>query len=421
MNPHHKLRSTLHVQTISHWAPICVGPYSQANTLRSGIIFLAGQIGLVPATMKLVEGGWAKELSQCWKNAASVLDALEGSLKDVLGGVVYICSDIVGGGSESEIWELAQRISRETIKQNGGITAGQIDQRTLNNVEQYGGYEDYETWKEMTASNQSANDGDMNDNDNDDVPLLMVALPQMPKGAVSEVELVCATNKATECLDMENFYSWSLNSSEAKNDDCSSEQTIPTQKGWEMSYGNLNEEKHGPVCNHKENIEIEAVARSIGKGCSVISNVVAYFQTEAPGRAPKCVPLNLISLLQDMMNSGINSIEGKSQLDISSTLHIRLFYVNSSAHDCGFDASALQCALQSVITWKWKSGSAKNMMDVNHLPACSVVPVSAIFMSPVSSSQTVRDKSILLGMQIIAFDLIHLQTEMWLHSNRTYN
>jgi len=74
-NLHHKLRSTLHVQSVSHWAPICVGPYSQANTVRSGVIFMAGQIGLNPGTMTLVEGGWKNELRQSWKNAASVLDA----------------------------------------------------------------------------------------------------------------------------------------------------------------------------------------------------------------------------------------------------------------------------------------------------------------------------------------------------------
>ena len=46
------LRRTLHVQSISEWAPACIGPYSQA-TLQSGLLCMAGQIPLQPATMEV--------------------------------------------------------------------------------------------------------------------------------------------------------------------------------------------------------------------------------------------------------------------------------------------------------------------------------------------------------------------------------
>lgn len=42
----------LHVQSVSHWAPANIGPYSQAKTL-DGAVLLAGQIGLVPLAMAL--------------------------------------------------------------------------------------------------------------------------------------------------------------------------------------------------------------------------------------------------------------------------------------------------------------------------------------------------------------------------------
>lgn len=43
----------LHVRSISSWAPVCIGPYCQANTLGpgGGIALIAGQIGLQPASM----------------------------------------------------------------------------------------------------------------------------------------------------------------------------------------------------------------------------------------------------------------------------------------------------------------------------------------------------------------------------------
>jgi diphthine-ammonia ligase len=44
----------LHVQGRSHWAPANIGPYSQYGC-ASGQVMMAGQIGLVPATMKLRE------------------------------------------------------------------------------------------------------------------------------------------------------------------------------------------------------------------------------------------------------------------------------------------------------------------------------------------------------------------------------
>ena len=89
-----RLRDVLHVQSISHWAPVCVGPYSQVNTLRSGLHFLAGQIGLIPCTMNL-HPTWELQLEQCWQNIASVLDALNGgSLKHLFSGLIYVSREV---------------------------------------------------------------------------------------------------------------------------------------------------------------------------------------------------------------------------------------------------------------------------------------------------------------------------------------
>merc|ERR1719203_1564672 len=62
-NKNHSLRKTLHVQSISHWAPVCIGPYSQANVLRSSLVFMAGMIGLVPQSMSLIKPAPSSGLS----------------------------------------------------------------------------------------------------------------------------------------------------------------------------------------------------------------------------------------------------------------------------------------------------------------------------------------------------------------------
>ncbi|XP_062502615.1 uncharacterized protein LOC134179699 [Corticium candelabrum] len=46
-------KKAMHVQSISHWAPANIGPYSQAVQLGE-IVFAAGQIALIPASMVLV-------------------------------------------------------------------------------------------------------------------------------------------------------------------------------------------------------------------------------------------------------------------------------------------------------------------------------------------------------------------------------
>ena len=54
-------RGVLHVQSISSWAPCCIGPYSQA-TWWGSLLHMAGQIGLHPPSMQLVPGGFRSQL-----------------------------------------------------------------------------------------------------------------------------------------------------------------------------------------------------------------------------------------------------------------------------------------------------------------------------------------------------------------------
>jgi 2-iminobutanoate/2-iminopropanoate deaminase len=53
-------------------APAAIGPYSQA-ILAGNTLYLAGQIGLVPATGELVAGGIREETRQVMENLGAVL------------------------------------------------------------------------------------------------------------------------------------------------------------------------------------------------------------------------------------------------------------------------------------------------------------------------------------------------------------
>lgn len=70
-------------------APRAVGPYSQAM-LSGDLVFCSGQIGLDPATGRLVEGGFEAEARRVLDNLQAVLGAAGLGLDDVVKITVYV-------------------------------------------------------------------------------------------------------------------------------------------------------------------------------------------------------------------------------------------------------------------------------------------------------------------------------------------
>ncbi|XP_015486298.1 diphthine--ammonia ligase isoform X5 [Parus major] len=71
----HDEKLVLHVQSISHWAPASIGPYSQSIKVGD-VLYCAGQIALVPCTMQLVSGGVRAEASVSLRHVGRVLQAM---------------------------------------------------------------------------------------------------------------------------------------------------------------------------------------------------------------------------------------------------------------------------------------------------------------------------------------------------------
>ncbi|XP_066853602.1 diphthine--ammonia ligase isoform X1 [Anser cygnoides] len=65
----------LHVQSISHWAPASIGPYSQSIKVGD-VLYCAGQIALVPCTMQLVSGSIWTEGVVALRHVERVLQAM---------------------------------------------------------------------------------------------------------------------------------------------------------------------------------------------------------------------------------------------------------------------------------------------------------------------------------------------------------
>jgi len=70
-------------------APAAIGPYSQA-VLIGDMLFMSGQIGIDPATGKMVEGGIEKETRQVLNNMAAVIGEAGMTFDDVVQVQVFV-------------------------------------------------------------------------------------------------------------------------------------------------------------------------------------------------------------------------------------------------------------------------------------------------------------------------------------------
>ena len=70
-------------------APKAIGPYSQAIIVDK-LIFTAGQVGLDPVTMELVEGGVEAQTRQVLTNLRHVLEKADSGLNSVIKTTVFL-------------------------------------------------------------------------------------------------------------------------------------------------------------------------------------------------------------------------------------------------------------------------------------------------------------------------------------------
>ncbi|MEY3012540.1 MAG: hypothetical protein RIT45_1275 [Pseudomonadota bacterium] len=72
-------------------APRAIGPYSQAFVVSEGrMVFVSGQVGIDPATAKMVRGGVAEQTQQVMHNLRAVLLAAGGDLRSIVRTTIYL-------------------------------------------------------------------------------------------------------------------------------------------------------------------------------------------------------------------------------------------------------------------------------------------------------------------------------------------
>ncbi|KAI9562364.1 putative diphthine--ammonia ligase [Daphnia sinensis] len=90
------LKRSLHVQSISHWAPANIGPYSQC-VATGDLLAMSGQIGLIPGSMSLPKpANFVAECRLALRHVTRVLCVMDGnvSLFKALQVVCFVCDAI---------------------------------------------------------------------------------------------------------------------------------------------------------------------------------------------------------------------------------------------------------------------------------------------------------------------------------------
>lgn len=82
-------------------APEAIGPYSQAVKVGD-VVYMSGQIPLVPETMMVLEGDFSAQVRQVFDNLTAVAEAAGGSLQDIVKLNIFL-TDLGHFGTVNEI------------------------------------------------------------------------------------------------------------------------------------------------------------------------------------------------------------------------------------------------------------------------------------------------------------------------------
>jgi len=128
---HCSVRDAMHVQSISHWAPANIGPYSQATKVGD-TIFVSGSIGLLPSTMSMIPGGITQEAPLSLQHVERVITALNPG--ESLQGIVHRFCFLTSPAFVSVAKNAWHRMSNAKVRQVNCLLKGKVTLVVINQV-----------------------------------------------------------------------------------------------------------------------------------------------------------------------------------------------------------------------------------------------------------------------------------------------
>jgi len=221
-------RQVLHVRSVSDWAPVCIGPYAQANVLMDMYIYVSGQIPLNPATMTIwspdpsnIISNVIQQLALCIRHSGRVLTSLNSSLKQVTLCTVYLDAEKLKSQGFTN-WAIIQKFVKEILLKNCCEAIYNNEDKAL-------------AWSRAIDTYGNPDSEDESD-ESDKVlfaPIVLIGVKGIPRDALVEVEVSATTNVLKEddfestsfiiiserrkaSTNYDNILSWPIWKSEAK-------------------------------------------------------------------------------------------------------------------------------------------------------------------------------------------------------------
>jgi hypothetical protein len=398
---------------------------------------------------------WEVQLYQSWRNAAAVLDGLEGGggkLEDCLGGLVYlsagaltsslVCSDDETNEASTipwdRLWRTAKSICCDALCTNAGVVMGSVDGAAITspvtNLDPslydedgvlYGGYEDEGTWREILGSTTTSSA--LSPLTSVNVPLLMVCLPELPANAEAEVELILASRRAASCLNV------SISPMTHSRIQCATTNASHSHYNggimWDTGYDHTNPSLY---TDKKEQscVVISSISRFVGLGCACVSTVMARLvpSNDSLIETANAYDFDIEEILSRMIDFSTQHAKEKGELsslfNMEDVLNVRLYYIAASVSrrvdadslssieiEYIDDGSTLRTQLHSVLQRKSKHEQHDNSVNI---PAYTIVPVLGMHLDDDSGGVPI------LAMQVTMVDMTRMETEMWIRHNRQY-
>merc|ERR1712010_33772 len=120
--PRRKMSTLRRVIIATKKAPDAIGPYNQAVQVDS-TLYISGQIGFIPSTMEIVEGGAAAEAKQALTNMGHILNAANCTFNNVVKTTVLM-ADMKDYPAVNEVY--AQFFSKEAAPARAAYQAAAL-------------------------------------------------------------------------------------------------------------------------------------------------------------------------------------------------------------------------------------------------------------------------------------------------------
>jgi len=329
----HVPRDVLHVQSISEWAPTCIGPYSQANVI-SGLHLQAAQIGLDPASMVLVSGGVLSETIQALQNTSAVLKCLQSSPKNVIFCMVWVNTNPTNSTNLSS--PKAEEVGVRELVQNWLVGEMDDEENEEEDEEEVvmlprGGLlgpedtdEDEDEDDENFEINQTTESADTC------CKISFVQVPNLPRGAAVELQII-----AVEDSMQESFAPAAL-------------------KKWMVTLKMDNNE-----CLRGTGIHLEAL---LCLACARFESSIGISTIESQGK--EVVQRGFLEILREL-----NNVVSESKLSWSTVNQLHIYCCGDEAIHAGVRSWFLEC-------WTVFHTVKPNVPKAVHMiPALSFVPV----------------------------------------------